>query len=86
MHDRSWSQGPPMLVRNYVEQKGSPTMLAAKRSAGVAPDINLRVPLQTGDGTSKGIHLGFKAQGRCHQKSKTGASVFPQKGLMSSKT
>ena len=33
---------------------------------------------------SKGIHPGFKTQGRRHQKSKTGVSVIPQKGLMSS--
>ena len=28
-----------------------------------------------------GIHPGFETQGRCHQKSKTGVSVAPQKGL-----
>ena len=31
------------------------------------------------------IHPGFETQGRRHQKSKTGVSVAPQKGLMSSK-
>ena len=30
-------------------------------------------------------HPGFETQGRHHQKSKTGVSVAPQKGLMSSK-
>ena len=35
--------------------------------------------------TSKGIHPGIETQGRCHQKSKTGVSVDPQKGLMYSK-
>ena len=34
----------------------------------------------------KGIHPGFETQGRHHQKSKTGVTVAPQKGLMSSKT
>ena len=34
---------------------------------------------------SKGIHSGFETQGRHHQKSKTGVSVVPEKGLMSSK-
>ena len=33
----------------------------------------------------QGIHPGFETQGRHHQKSKTGVSVAPQKGLMSSK-
>ena len=60
-------------------------MLAAKRSAGVAPKVNLRIPLCTGDeDASEGIHPGFETQGRPHQKSKTVVSVAPQKGLMSS--
>ena len=33
---------------------------------------------------SEGIHSGFETRGRYNQKSKTGASVAPQKGLMSS--
>ena len=33
----------------------------------------------------KGIHPGFETQGRHHQKSKTGVSVAPRRGLMSSK-
>ena len=33
----------------------------------------------------RGIHPGFETQGRCHQKSRTGVSVAPRKGLMSSK-
>ena len=33
----------------------------------------------------RGIHPGFETQGRRHQKSKTGVSVAPQKGFMSSK-
>ena len=33
----------------------------------------------------QGIHPGFETQGRRHQKSKTGVSVAPRKGLMSSK-
>ena len=35
--------------------------------------------------TSEGIHPGFETQGRHHQKSKTGVSVAPQKGLVSYK-
>ena len=34
---------------------------------------------------NEGIHPGFETQGRYHQMSKTGASVAPQKGLISSK-
>ena len=34
----------------------------------------------------KPIHPGFEISGRHHHKSKTGISVVPQKGLMSSKT
>ena len=33
----------------------------------------------------QGIYPGFETQGRRHQKSKTGVSVAPRKGLMSSK-
>ena len=32
-----------------------------------------------------GIYPGFETQSRCHQKSKTGVSVAPRKGLMSSR-
>ena len=41
-------------------------MLSAQGSAGVAPEVNLRIPLHAG----KGSHPGFKTQGRHHQKSK----------------
>ena len=62
-------------------------MLATKRSAGVAPEVNLRehvkhTPLPS---LNKAAHSGFETQRRCHQKFKTGVSVAPQKGLMSSK-
>ena len=62
-------------------------MLATKRSAGVAPEVNLRghishIPLPS---VNKTAHSGFETQRRCHQKSTTGVSVASQKGLMSSK-
>ena len=62
-------------------------MLATKRLAGVAPEVNLReciscMPLPS---ANKAAHSGFETQRRHHQKSKTGVSVSPQKGLMSSK-
>ena len=49
-------------------------------------DVNLRNSLYAGRKARKrGIHPGFETQGRRYQKSKTGVSVAPQKGLMSSK-
>ena len=58
-----------------------------KGSAGVAPEVNLRecvtgMPLPSSD---KAANSGFETQRRRHHKSKTGVSVAPQKGLMSSK-
>ena len=56
------------------------------QSAGVAPERNLRNSWHAGDKARKrGIHPGFETQGRRHQKSKTGVSVAPGKGLMFSK-
>ena len=68
-----------------MEENGSAAMLAAKRLVGVAPEVNLRehavhIPLSN---MNKAAHSGFETQ-RCHQKSKTGVLVAPQKGLMSS--
>ena len=61
-------------------------MLAAKRSAGVAPEVNRWNLLHAGNEARKQeIHPGFETLDRRHQKSKTGVSVAPQKGLMSSK-
>ena len=62
-------------------------MLAAKRSVGVTPEANIRehilcTPLPS---VNKAAHSGFEIQRRHHQISKTGVSVTPQKGLMSSK-
>ena len=57
-------------------------MLAVKRSAGVAAEVNLRNPLYADNKAGKqGIHPGFEIQDRCLHKSKTMAL---QKGLMSS--
>ena len=62
-------------------------MVTAKRSAGVAPEVNLREHIShtTLPSANKAAHSGFEIQRRHHQKSKTGVSVAPQKGLMSSK-
>ena len=43
------------------------------------PEVNLRKH------ESEGMNVGFETQRRQHQKSKTGVSVVPQKGLMVSK-
>ena len=70
----------------YVDQKGSATVLVAKRSAGVTPEVNLKNLLHAGkEAYEQGIHPGFETQGTCHQRSKTGVLVDPQTGLMSSK-
>ena len=56
-HDKSQSQVLLMLVHKYMDENGS----AANRSAGVAPEVNLRIPLCTGDKAFKwGIHSGFE--------------------------
>ena len=61
-------------------------MLASKSPAGVAPEVNLRIPLHTGDKTYKQMtDPGFETQSRHHKKSKTRIAVAPQKGPMSSK-
>ena len=72
-----------MPAHRYVEENSSAAKLATKKSAGVAPEVNLRghVTCMLPQSTNKAAHSGLKR----HQKSKTGVSVAPQKGLMSSK-
>ena len=50
-----------------------------KRSAGVAPEVNLRNPLHTGEEAhNRWVHPGFETQGRHHhQNSKTGGINDP---------
>ena len=69
-----------MPGHRYVEDIGSVAMLAVKRSAGATPEVNLRecvtcMPLASMNKASR------ETQRRCHQKSKTGVSVAPQKDL-----
>ena len=40
-HDRSQFRSPPMPACKYVEENGLAAMLAAKRLAGVAPEVSL---------------------------------------------
>ena len=68
----------PLL--KHARGKWLAAMLAAKRSAGVAPELYLRehvtcTPLPS---SNKVAHFGTQ---RCHQKSKIGVSVDPQKDL-----
>ena len=75
-----------MPARRYVEEIGLAAMLAANRSAGVTPEVNPWKPVThiPPPSTNKAAHSGFETQRRCHVKSKTGVSVAPQKGLVSS--
>ena len=62
-------------------------MLATKRLAGVAPEVSLRecVACTPPPIAHKAAYSGLETHRRCHQKSKTGVSMAPQKGLISSK-
>ena len=58
----------------------------SKRPEGAAAEVKLKNPLHTDvKARTRGIHPGFEAQGKRHQKSKTWVSKDPQKGLISSK-
>ena len=61
-----------MLVRKYVDRNGLAAMLAAKRLAGITPQVNLGIPLHADNKACKrGIHPDFEIQGRRQQNSKT---------------
>ena len=70
-----------MPAHRYMEENGSAAMLAAKRSAGDAQHVTHMPP----PSVNKTTHSGFETQRRHHEKSITGISVAPQKGLVSSK-
>ena len=76
-----------MPAHRYVEENDLAVVLATKRLASDAPELNLReltscMPLPS---ASKAVHSGCETQRRHHQKSKTEVSVAPQKGLISFK-
>ena len=76
-----------MPACKYVGEIGSAAVLAANRLVGVAPEVNFgeyetRMPPPS---ANKFAHFAFETQRRRHQKYKTGVSVAPQKGHMSSK-
>ena len=59
-------------------------MLTDKMSAGVAPDVNLKYPLNACNERSKqSIQPGFKNRTDTHKSPKEGYNLNPQKGLMS---
>ena len=74
-----------MPASSYVEENGSAAMLAAKRLAGVTPEVNLlEYMCNTYTSTeceNKTAHSNIETQRRHHQKSKTKVSVAPQKDL-----
>ena len=58
-------------IKDVLEKARLPR-LTSMQSAGVAPEVNLRNSLHTGDKACKrGIHPDFETQGRHCQKSKT---------------
>ena len=64
--------------RVYSELTQNPKSLnLEERSAGVAPEVNLRecVTRKPPPSSNKAAHSGFETRKRHHQKSKTGVSV-----------
>ena len=86
-YDRSRFRAPQMPACRYMEENSSAAMLATKRSAGVAPEVNLRecVTHMLLQSMHTAANSSFETKRRRHQKSKTRISVAPQKGLISSK-
>ena len=65
-------------------KNGSAATLSTKRSAGVASEVNLRIPLYTADTkhTSKVIYHSFEIQGRISPDVQTWSFSGPTKGLI----
>ena len=62
---------PYQCLYVYIDMdgNGSAAMLPVKKSAEIAPKVNLRDPLHIGEEACKqGIHPSFENQGRCHDK------------------
>ena len=55
-----------MPGHRYVEEISLAAMLAAKRSAGVAPELKLKGACNK-PSTKKTAHSGFETQRRCHR-------------------
>ena len=68
-----------------IDQNGFSVMLA-KRSVGVTPELNLKNSFHIKDETNRqGIHPGLETKNKIHQKFKTWVTVAPQKRFMTSK-
>ena len=70
-----------MPAHRYVEENGSAAILAAKRLAGVASEVNLgeHITHMPPPSVNKAAHSGFQIHRRHHLKYETGVSVAPQK-------
>ena len=78
-HARGLEPYQIFYVCKYGDRNGSAAMLAAKRPAGVAPELNLRNPLHAGDEAhSERIYPG---QGRRYQNPNKGISGPTKKDL-----
>ena len=79
-----WSFTPWYLISS--EQLKSNNTKCHTRGEGVAQEVNLgeHISCTPPPTTNKVLHSGFETQRRRHQKSKTGVSVAPQKGLVPS--
>ena len=81
--DRSWFQALPIPACRYVEKNSSAAILATKRLAGVAPEVNLRecvtgMPLPS---MTKVAHSGFETQSICHCNPKQGCEWRHKKNV-----
>ena len=87
MGEDSRSNPASYLCWNTHVGKRLVTMLVTKRLAGVALKVNLgeRISHTPLPSMNMAAHSDFETQSRCHQKSKTGLLVAPQKRLLSSK-
>ena len=76
-----------MYIETDQPSRHSSVVGAAKRSAGVTPEVNIGecvtcTPLKS---VNKAAHSGFESQKTRQEKSKTRGISGPQKGLMTSK-
>ena len=78
--------GPHQWLFRSTRFNSSAAMPATKRSAGVVPEVNLRIPLNAGYKACKqGINPGFETRGIYHKKSKQGFQCTRQIRPMFSK-
>ena len=74
-----------MLVCKYVDHNGSAAILAVKRSASTAPEVNLKIPLNVGnEGHNQGV-LPLKPKEDVARSPKQGHQCPHKKGLTSLK-